>query len=89
VSELVWREHERWRERRARLAVARERWTEEDWRAARRRADVAWDAHRSNLYLYDAEQALREQHYLRTAARLAAEARFDVDWLIGVMEETR
>jgi hypothetical protein len=88
VSNL-WREHEEWLRRRARLAVERERWTDEDWTVARALADVAWDAHRANLYLYDAERALREQHYLRTAARLAQEARFDAEWLLGVMEVTR
>ena len=89
MSELVWREHEEWLRRRARLAVERERWTDEDWTAARALADTTWDAHRSNLYLYDAERALREQHYRRTAARFAREARLDVDWLIGVLEATR
>jgi hypothetical protein len=84
----LWRAHEQWREQRALLAVARERWTDEDWTAARRLADAAWDAHRSNLYLYDAERALREQHYRRTAARLAAEARLDLGWLVGVMRAT-
>jgi hypothetical protein len=89
VSELVWREHEQWRQRHTILIVARERWTDEDWTAARELADTAWDAHRSNLYLYDAERALREQHYRRTAARLAAEARLDADWVIGVLKATR
>ena len=65
---------------------ARGTWTDFDWNAARRLADAAWDAHRSNLYLYDAERALREQHYRRTAARLAAEARLDAGWLIGVID---
>jgi hypothetical protein len=89
MSELVWREHEQWVKRHALMLVARERWTDFDWNAARDLADAAWDAHRSNLYLFDAERALREQHYRRTDARLAAEARFDVEWLIGVMRETR
>lgn len=89
MSELAWREHEHWRERRARLAVLRERWTDGDWAAARLLADRAWDAHRSGLYLYAAEQGLREQHYLRTAARLAHEARFDIGWLIGVITERK
>ena len=89
MSELVWREHEQWLKRHALMVVARERWTDEDWNAARRLADAAWDAHRSNLYLYDAERALREHQYRRTAARLEAEARFDVEWLIGVMRATR
>jgi hypothetical protein len=89
MSELVWREHERWFKRHALMILARERWTDEDWTAARELADTAWDAHRSNLYLYDAERALREQHYRRTAVRLAAEARFGVGWLIGVLGATR
>jgi hypothetical protein len=89
VNELVWREHELWLQRHALMLVARERWTDFDWNAARRLADAARDAHRSNLYLYDAERGLREQHYRRTAARLAGEARLDVDWLIRVMEATQ
>jgi hypothetical protein len=89
MSELVWREHEWWLERHALLTVARERWTDSDWTAARELADVAWDAHRSNLYLYDAEEALREQHYRRTASRLAAEELFDVDRVIGVLRATQ
>jgi hypothetical protein len=88
-SARVWREHERWLDARARLCTERERWTEDDWAAARRAADAAWDAHRSNLYLYDAERALRERHYDRTHARLAAERSRGTPWLLGVLERTQ
>jgi hypothetical protein len=84
----LWREHEQWLDRRARLCVERERWTDEDWATARLAADAAWGAHRSNLYLYDAERALRERHYRRVEARLAAECRLGVEWLLGVLERT-
>jgi hypothetical protein len=85
INDLVWREHEGWLEERARLAVERERWTGADWAEARRVADAAWDANPVGLYLYAAEEALREQHYRRTTARLDAEARLDVDWLLGLI----
>jgi hypothetical protein len=88
LDALIWREHAQWLEDRARIAVERERWTDDDWAAARLAADVAWDAHRSNIYLYDAERALREHHYSRVQARLAVEARFGVEWLLGVLERT-
>ena len=84
----VWREHEQWLERRARLRVERERWTEVDWATARLAADAAWDACPDGLYLYAAEQALRERHYERTHARLAAERRRGVEWLLDVLERT-
>jgi len=89
VSDLVYREHQEWRKRRSRVARERERWSDADWIAARTLADAAWGAHQANLYVYDAERALREQHYWRTSARFAAEARLDVDWLLGVLEATR
>jgi hypothetical protein len=90
VSELVWQEHERWLDRHARMIVARERWTGTDWSAARKLADAAWDARPAvGLYIYAAEEALRARHYERVAARLGAEARLDVAWLLGVLEATR
>jgi hypothetical protein len=89
IDAVVWREHEAWLEDHARLAVERERWTDDDWLAVRSAADAAWDAHRRNLYVYDAERALREQHYRRTDARLAFEASHGVEWLRGVLERTR
>jgi len=88
VDERVWQEHERWLHRHIRLAVMRERWAEDDWAAVRLAADTAWDAHRSNLYLYDAERALREHQYRRVNARFLAEARHGVEWLLGVLERT-
>jgi hypothetical protein len=84
----IWRGHEQWLDARRRLAVERERWADADWAAARLAADTAWDAHRSNIYLYDAERALREHHYSRVQARLAVEARFGVEWLLGVLKRT-
>lgn len=86
VDARVWREHECWREEHARLTIERARWTGDDWLAARIAADAAWNRHRSNLYLYDAERALREQHYERTRARLAVEHEHGVEWLTGVLE---
>lgn len=90
IDQLVYRAHQEWRERHARLAVTRERWTDADWAEARRLADAAFDASNGrNLYLYAAEEALRVRHYERTAARLAAEARLGVEWRLGVLEASR
>jgi hypothetical protein len=88
LDALVWREHEQWLADRPRLAVERERWSDDDWAAVRLAADAAWDAHRSNLYLYDAEKAVRERHYDRYDARLAFERRHGVEWLLGVLRRT-
>jgi hypothetical protein len=88
IDVLVWREHERWLHDRPCRWIARERWTDADWLAARCAADEAWDRHRSNLYVYDAERALREQHYRRTDARLAFEVSHGVEWLLGVLART-
>lgn len=88
MSELdarVWRDHERWLTRHARAVIERERWGGHEWAEVRRVADAAWNVHRSNLYLYDAERALREYHYRRVEARLAAEAEHGVEWLLGVI----
>jgi hypothetical protein len=85
----VWREHERWLDARARLCIERERWTEDDWSTARRAADAAWDARPVGLYLYAIEEACRQQHYHRVAARLAAERSRGTPWLLGVLERTQ
>lgn len=84
----VWREHEHWLDCRARLAVVRERWREDEWTAVRLAADAAWDDHRSNLYVYDAERALREHQHRRIDERLAFERSHGVDWLTEVLERT-
>ena len=88
IDALVWQKHEEWLQRHARQCVAWHRWTDADWQAARLLADALWDRHRSGLYIFDAERALREQHYDRVAARLAEETRLDVGWLVGVLERT-
>jgi hypothetical protein len=85
-SVLVWREQ--WLEERARLAVARERWGDDDWNAVRRAADVAWDTHPVGLYIYAAEEACRRRNWDRVEARLAFEAAHGVEWLRGVLERT-
>ena len=53
--------------------VRKELWTEAEWAEARQIADETWGSHRSDLYLYDAENALRELHYRRWQRRWAAE----------------
>jgi hypothetical protein len=84
----VWSEHEHWLDCRARLAVVRARWTEDDWSAVRLAADAAWDAHPSGLYLYAAETAVREHEYRRIDDRLTRERCHGSEWLLGVLERT-
>jgi hypothetical protein len=84
----IWAEHEHWLDCRARLAVVRARWTEDDWSAVRLAADAAWDADPSGLYLYAATDALREHEYRRIDERLARERRFGAEWLLGVLGST-
>jgi hypothetical protein len=74
IDALVWRAHEQWCAERVRRFFDRERWTDADWQAVRLAADQAWDRHRRNFYVYDAERACRERQYERMAARFAAEA---------------
>jgi hypothetical protein len=88
LDALVWRDHERWLDDRSRLAVERERWTEEEWTAVRLAADAAWDRHRSNFYIYDAELALREHQHRRIGELLAFEASHGAEWLRRVLERT-
>jgi hypothetical protein len=88
VDRSVWREHERWLEEHACSCVAWHRWSDVDWEAAQAAANALWDRHRSGLYIFDAERALREQHYDRVAARLAEETLLDAGWLAGVLERT-
>jgi hypothetical protein len=88
IDAAVWREHEAWLERRARLRVERARWSEADWEAAKRMAVAAWERDQGDLFLFCAQRALEEQHCRRVDARLAVEARHDADWLADVLQRT-
>jgi hypothetical protein len=85
IDQSVWREHERWLQEHARRCVEWHRWGDPDWKTAQAAADALWDRHRSGLYIFDAERALRETHYDRVAAKLAEEVRLDSGWLAGVL----
>jgi hypothetical protein len=91
IATDVWREHEAWLERRPRLRVERERWTEADWDAARALAAAAWDEprrHPCELFVIVAQRALFEHHCRRIEARFAFEAGHDAAWLLAVLERT-
>jgi hypothetical protein len=91
VDAAVWQEHEAWLERRPRLQVERDRWTDGDWDAAKQMAAAAWDApgrDARELFLFVAQRALFEHHCRRVDARLAVEASHDAAWLLAVLERT-
>jgi hypothetical protein len=91
VDAAVWEEHAEWLERRPRLLVERDRWTDGDWDAAKRLAVAAWDEpgrDLSELFVFVAQRALFEHHCYRVDARLAFEASHDPAWLLTVLERT-
>jgi hypothetical protein len=88
LDAAVWREHEAWLERRPRLRVERERWTDADWSAVRSLADREWELSPAGLYVYEAEHALRKHQNWRIDRLLAYEAEHGPAWLAALLERT-
>ena len=63
-----WQAHQQWLQQHQEAIISREQWTRTDWETARLAADTAWEHNPSGLYLYRAEQALRDQQYRRVQA---------------------